>query len=138
MVFLPPPGAAHPQVEFVALVHSDTATSTSINYELGDGTGYVEVRQWLDSADDEAGKGDGATQDKYVMVIGNLKVFQNKRQITAQHLRVVEDPDEIHHHLLKALSVSLALRGGTSNGRGVSGTETLLTAGCGACSWRCG
>ena len=40
-------------------VHNKSVSATNVSYEIGDGTGYVDVRLWLDSADDEAGKMDG-------------------------------------------------------------------------------
>jgi replication factor A2 len=43
----------------VGSVHNHTASATNVSYEIGDGTGYVDVRLWLDSADDEAGKMSG-------------------------------------------------------------------------------
>jgi replication factor A2 len=47
------------QVLIVGSVRNRSVTATNVQYEVGDGTGYVDVRQWLDSADDEAGKMDG-------------------------------------------------------------------------------
>ena len=44
------------QVMLVGSVRNFGTSATNVNYEIGDGTGYVDVRQWLDSADDEAGK----------------------------------------------------------------------------------
>jgi replication factor A2 len=91
-------------------VSNSSKTATNVSYEIGDGTGYVDVRQWLDTADDEAGKTTGITQDMYVSVIGTLKVFGGKRHISAQIIHVVTNPDLVASHLLKALSLSLAAR----------------------------
>lgn len=36
-----------------------STTATNVSYEIGDGTGYIDARVWLDSADDESGKTTG-------------------------------------------------------------------------------
>jgi len=109
------------QVQFVGSVHNQATTATNVSYEIGDGTGYIDVRQWLDSADDEAGKMDGIQQDRYVSIIGTIKVFGGKRHISAQHIHAVEDHNEVFRHLLKALQVTLTYRNG-----GVTGVSQLL------------
>lgn len=101
-------------------MHNQSTTATNVSYDIGDGTGYIDVRQWLDTADDEAGKMDGIMQDKYVVVTGNIKVFGGKRHVSAQNIRSVENHDEVYHHFLKALQVSLSFR----NPGGVSAAET--------------
>lgn len=40
----------------VGSVVNVSATATNVSYQIGDGTGYVDVRKWLDSADEESGK----------------------------------------------------------------------------------
>lgn len=55
----PTPTLTPPQIMLVGSVHNHTASATNVSYEIGDGTGYVDVRLWLDSADDEAGKMSG-------------------------------------------------------------------------------
>lgn len=91
-------------------------TATNVMYEIGDGTGYIETRQWLDSEADEQGKTAGIAQDKYVSVIGTLKKFNDKLHVSAQQIRPVENPDEVYNHLLKALAVSLSYRNPAANG----------------------
>jgi hypothetical protein len=46
-------------VIIVGSVHNQSTSATNVSYEIGDGTGYVDVRLWLDSADDESGKTSG-------------------------------------------------------------------------------
>ena len=107
----------------VGSVRNKSASATNVSYEVGDGTGYIDVRQWLDSADDEAGKMEGIEwvascdgkadirrQDKYVGLMGSIKTFGGKRHVSATHIRVIVNYDEVYHHLLKALYVSLNFR----------------------------
>ncbi|GMK53980.1 hypothetical protein CspeluHIS016_0105660 [Cutaneotrichosporon spelunceum] len=97
-------------IQFVGTVHNMSSTATNFSYEIGDGYGYIDVRQWLDSSDDESGKTEGIEQDKYVSVIGTIKVFGGKRHVSAQTVRPIEDHNEVYHHFLKALQVSLSIR----------------------------
>lgn len=43
----------------VGSVRNMSTTATNVSYEIGDGTGYIDARVWLDSADDESGKTTG-------------------------------------------------------------------------------
>ncbi|WWC70927.1 uncharacterized protein I206_104879 [Kwoniella pini CBS 10737] len=106
------------QVLLIGSVHNSSTSATNVSYEIGDGTGYIDVRLWLDSADDEAGKAKGIEQDHYVGIMGSIKMFGGKRHISATHIRPITDFNEIHHHLLKALYVSLTLRGASTGGGG--------------------
>ena len=47
------------QILVVGSVRNVTSSATKVSYEVGDGTGYIDVNQWLDSSDDESGKMDG-------------------------------------------------------------------------------
>ncbi|WRT67934.1 uncharacterized protein IL334_004908 [Kwoniella shivajii] len=113
-------GADVAQVLLVGSVHNSSSSATNVSYEIGDGTGYIDVRLWLDSADDESGKAKGIEQDHYVGIMGSIKMFGGKRHISATHIRPITDHNEIHHHFLKALYVSLSLRGATSGGAGAA------------------
>ncbi|WWC96252.1 hypothetical protein V866_003119 [Kwoniella sp. B9012] len=108
------------QVLLIGSVHNSSSSATNVSYEIGDGTGYIDVRLWLDSADDENGKAKGIEQDHYVGIMGSIKMFGGKRHISATHIRPITDFNEIHHHLLKALYVSLQLRGATTGGGGAA------------------
>ncbi|ODO05119.1 replication factor A2 [Cryptococcus wingfieldii CBS 7118] len=112
------------QVLLVGSVRNASTTATNVAYEIGDGTGYVDVKLWLDSADDQSGKTDGIQQDSYIGVMGTIKSYNNKRHVSATHVRPITDPNEIQHHLLKALHVSLLLRGGTSGNAGANRATT--------------
>ncbi|OCF46008.1 replication factor A2 [Kwoniella heveanensis CBS 569] len=109
------------QILLVGSVHNSSASATNVSYEIGDGTGYIDVRLWLDSADDEAGKAKDIEQDHYVGIMGSIKMFGGKRHVSATHIRAITNHDEVYHHLLKSLYVSLSMRGASSGGGGVSG-----------------
>ncbi|WVR06489.1 hypothetical protein IAU60_003520 [Kwoniella sp. DSM 27419] len=110
------------QILLVGNVRNSSASATNVSYEIGDGTGYIDVRLWLDSADDESGKAKDIEQDHYVGIMGSIKMFGGKRHVSATHIRPITDLNEVHHHLLKALYVSLTLRGASSGGGGGGGS----------------
>lgn len=111
------------QIHYIGSLHNMATTATNVMYEIGDGTGYIETRQWLDSEADEQGKTAGIGQDKYVSVIGTLKKFNDKLHVSAQQIRPVENPDEVYNHLLKALAVSLSYRNPATNGVSLASVE---------------
>ena len=50
------------------------------------------------------------SQDKYVSIMGSIKTFGGKRHVSATHIRLITNHDEVYHHLLKALHISLSFR----------------------------
>ncbi|KAG8166570.1 hypothetical protein KVR01_002259 [Diaporthe batatas] len=119
----------HPvtQVTFVGQVRQVSPQSTNITYRIDDGTGTIEVKKWVD-ADKPEELEPKYQVDQYVRVWGRLKPFGNKRHIGAHFLRAVDDPDEIHYHLLEATYVHLYMTkgdlsagGAAANGDGNAG-----------------
>ena len=47
------------QVLLVGAVRNENKSATNVSYEVGDGTGYIDVRMWLDTSDDDSGKTEG-------------------------------------------------------------------------------
>ena len=47
-------------------------------------------------------------------------MFGGKRHISATHVRLITDPNEVAHHMLKAQWVSLSLRGASEGGGGAA------------------
>jgi len=45
-----------------------------------------------------------------VSIMGSIKTFGGKRHISATHIRLITNHDEVYHHLLKALYISLNFR----------------------------
>ncbi|EGN93261.1 hypothetical protein SERLA73DRAFT_189801 [Serpula lacrymans var. lacrymans S7.3] len=107
------------QVTVVGQVVSIQSQATNSLYWLDDGTGRIEARHWTDSSLTESSeKWDGVLEGTYVRVLGNLKMFGNKRYINATHIRNVQSPDEIYFHLLEAMTVTLTWERGPPPGPG--------------------
>ncbi|KAK3677942.1 Replication factor A protein 2 [Recurvomyces mirabilis] len=111
-------GSETTQITFVGQVRAISMQTTNVTYKLDDGTGIMEVKQWID-AEQQSGDdgGDGGGQERkekekvveqgYVRVWGRLKAFNNKRHVGANIIRPIKDFNEIQYHLLEATVVHL-------------------------------
>ncbi|KAI9736417.1 MAG: replication factor A protein 2 [Claussenomyces sp. TS43310] len=95
------------QITFVGQIHSTSTQTTNVTYKLDDGTGMIEVKQWIDSDAPEVSGRSALQDDSYVRVWGRLKAFNNKRHVGAHVIRPVTDMNEISMHLLEATYVHL-------------------------------
>lgn len=107
-------GSETTQITFVGQVRAISMQTTNVTYKLDDGTGIIEVKQWIDAEQygDDDGMGGGEKKDKvveqgYVRVWGRLKAFNNKRHVGANIIRPIHDFNEIQYHLLEATVVHL-------------------------------
>ncbi|KAK5108997.1 hypothetical protein LTR62_007631 [Meristemomyces frigidus] len=104
-------GSETTQVTFVGQVRAISAQTTNVTYKLDDGTGIIEVKQWVDAeAFDEQDPSNvkaKPTEEGYARVWGRLKAFNNKRHVGANIIRPVSDFNEIQYHLLEATVVHL-------------------------------
>jgi len=107
------------QCTFVGQVRNISQQATNVTYKIDDGTGIIEVKQWLESdSGDDAAKSK-VVDNSYVRVWGRLKSFGNKRHVGAHVIRPISDHNEINYHLLEATVVHLYFsRGPPSGGKG--------------------
>ena len=101
------------QISFVGQIRNISTQTTNITYKLDDGTGTIEVKQWID-ADATSMDTDGTTTSKpklleneWARVWGRLKAFNNKRHVGAHVIRPIVDKMEIQYHLLESTYVHL-------------------------------
>jgi len=103
------------QVSFVGQIRNISTQTTNITYKLDDGTGTIEVKQWID-ADATTSMdmtSDGTTskpklvENEWARVWGRLKAFNNKRHVGAHVIRPITDKMDITYHLLEATYVHL-------------------------------
>lgn len=96
------------QVTFVGQIRNISTQTTNITYKLDDGTGTIEVKQWIDSDTSADGAAHSQlTGNANAKVWGRLKAFNNKRHVGAHVIRPVTDVNELNHHLLEATAVHL-------------------------------
>ncbi|KAK6499789.1 replication factor A protein 2 [Arthrobotrys musiformis] len=93
-------------VTFVAQIRSVSDQETTSTYKMEDGTGSIEVKQFKDNrnlmVEDE-----GLQVNSYARVLGNIKQFNNKRNITTQSVKPVTDFNEIQCHFLEVTAAHL-------------------------------
>lgn len=93
-------------VKIVGATRSVNDNSTNILYELEDGTGLIEVKQWLNDNDCSAVqeiRQQTLKEHQYLKVIGNIKEYEGKKIIFANSIRPISTGNEITHHLLEVL-----------------------------------
>jgi len=119
-----------------------------VTYKIDDGTGLVEVKQWIDSDAnqddmDVDGNKSRLVEDGYCRVWGRLKAFNNKRHVGAHVIRPITDYNEINYHLLEATAVHLLFTRGPppnvpANGQkdnatnGINGGQQNYSGGAGS------
>jgi len=95
-------------VTAIAHVLNIQVNPTNNIFELGDGTGRIEARHWVDaSTEGDEGKTNGVTDHMYAKVTGTLKQFGSKKYLNVAHIQPVTDPHEIVCHLLHAVYVTM-------------------------------
>ncbi|KAA8908342.1 replication factor A2 [Sphaerosporella brunnea] len=98
-------------ITFVGRVRSVAEQTTNNTYVIDDGTGTLDVKQWVDTD----AVGDGSAQQlngQYVRVLGQLKSFSNKKHVGSHKIQLVTDFNEVQYHLLEATATHLHLTRG--------------------------
>lgn len=127
------------QVSFVGRIRSVTTQPTNHTYTLDDGTGAVEVKQWIDPDvqnlggmdmdGNETEKSSALPEGVYARVFGNLKQFNNKRHVGVRAIRATKDYNEVQCHLLDATVVHLNLTRGPPGQRQKGNTSDAAMQG---------
>lgn len=115
-------GAEISQLTFVGQARNISTQTTNITYKIDDGTGEIEVKQWLDentahaisddmmdigNNDPDSSKPQKVVLNGYARVFGKLKSFGNKRHVGAHVIRPLTDLNEVHCHFLEATAIHL-------------------------------
>ncbi|OJJ88258.1 putative replication factor-a protein [Aspergillus glaucus CBS 516.65] len=123
-------GADASSITFVGQVRNISTQTTNVTYKIDDGTGEIEVKQWIDTStaqdtmETDDGKGPGAPgKDQvelngYARVFGRMRAFANKRFVSAHCVRPLGNINELHVHLLEAAAVHLFFARGPPGGAG--------------------
>ncbi|KAG8527545.1 uncharacterized protein KY384_007697 [Bacidia gigantensis] len=134
------------QIAFVGQIRNISTQTTNITYKLDDGTGTIEVKQWVDAdtqnnMDIDGGKvqSDSSkpklTENEWAKVWGKLKQFNNRRHVGAHVIRPVTDKMDLTYHLLEATYVHLYFSRGPLDqvkqepGSGVNGASNYGAGG---------
>lgn len=97
-------------IKFVGAVRNTEEQSTHIRYSIEDGTGLIDVKQFVDEGSDSAylrEEREKTTQDNvYVRVIGQLKDYENTNSVVAFSVRTLSTGNELTHHMLETVHSS--------------------------------
>jgi replication factor A2 len=106
------------QLTFVGQIRNISTQTTNTTYRLDDGTGSIEVKQWVDSDTVDQANPTKAklVEGAYCRAWGKLKSFNDRRSVGAQIIRLVEDMNEVSYHLLEATAVHLHYTRGPPGG----------------------
>ncbi|KAH7095796.1 replication protein-like protein A 32 kDa subunit [Paraphoma chrysanthemicola] len=122
-------GSPLSQLTCVGQIRNISNQTTNTTYRIDDGTGSIEVKQWVDvdTADQTNPTKAKLIEGSYCRAWGKLKSYNDRRSIAAQIIRPVEDMNEVSYHLLEATSVHLYLTrgppGGANAGAGAAATN---------------
>ena len=112
------------QLTFIGQIRNIATQTTNITYKLDDGTGSIEVKQWVDADAMEASPlKSQLIEGAYCRAWGKLKSFHDRRHISATILRPVEDMNEVSYHMLEATAVHLYYSRGPLEQVGKAGDE---------------
>lgn len=126
---------------FIGQVLNISTQTTNVTYKISDGTGEIEVKQWIDSntaadtmeTDDGKGPGvpgkDQVVLHAYAKVFGRLRSIGNKRFVSAHCVRPLENINELHCHLLESAAVHLFFTRGPPGGAGGAGAAGAAGSG---------
>ncbi|TVY87904.1 Replication factor A protein, partial [Lachnellula willkommii] len=104
------------QITFVGQINSISSQATNTTYKLDDGTGLIEVKQWIDADAISDPTKQLPKEGEYLRVWGRIKAFNNKRHIAVHVLRPITNFNEISCHLLEATAVHLYFTRGLPTG----------------------
>ncbi|OWZ24691.1 DAN Replication protein [Phytophthora megakarya] len=94
-------------VRLVGLLTNLTPHSTSLRFQLDDGSGAFDCQYFVtaDDADASEGEMNRLREGSYVRVVGKLRTFQGKASVSCFNVTPVEDMNELTHHLLEVIYV---------------------------------
>ena len=93
-------------VKYIGAVRSFEDQSTNVTFSIEDGTGLVDVKQWIDANDCTAiAEMRQACQQEhvYVKVIGQVKDYDGRKTLVAHTIRRLGTTNELTHHMLEVV-----------------------------------
>jgi replication factor A2 len=91
-------------VKIVGAVRSVEDHSTNVVYNIEDGTGLIEVKQWLDDNECTALqelRQETLKEHVYLKIVGQIKDYEGNKIIVANSVRPLSSGNELTHHMLE-------------------------------------
>jgi replication factor A2 len=101
-----PDGRPLHHVKLVGAVRSVEHQSTNVTYQIEDGTGLLEVKQWMDDNDCTAiqeMKDEAAKENQYLRIVGQVKDYDGRKSVLSHSVRKLQSADELTHHFLEVV-----------------------------------
>ncbi|GMF53351.1 unnamed protein product [Phytophthora fragariaefolia] len=94
-------------VRLVGLLTGLTPHSTSLRFQLDDGSGAFDCQYFVaaDDADASESEMNRLRDGSYVRVVGKLRSFQGKASLSCFNVTPLQDMNELSHHLLEVIYV---------------------------------
>lgn len=93
-------------VKLVATARAVEDHSTNIVYNMEDGTGLIDVKQWHNDNDCSAFqeiRQETAKEHVYLKVIGQIKDYEGSKILMANSVRPLSNGNELTHHMLEVV-----------------------------------
>jgi replication factor A2 len=93
-------------IKVVGAVRSFENASTNVLYVLEDGTGLMDIKQWLDDNDCTAIqeiRQQTLKENIYIKVTGSIKDYEGKKMLVASSVRPLTTANELTHHMLQVV-----------------------------------
>jgi len=127
-------------VKLVAAARSVEDHSTNIVYNMEDGTGLIDVKQWHDDNECTALqeiRQETSREHVYVKVIGQIKDYEGNKILIASSVRPLSTGNELTHHMLDVVYSSERYKRmeafpgavGIGNSIGFSGSKVSASSG---------
>lgn len=97
-------------VKIMGVIENVEHNSTTTVYMIHDGTGLFKCQHWIDSNNNTSANAVSKQLLKkhtFVRVFGILKNYENKSFLLINDISIVEDLNELSHHLLEIIYVHL-------------------------------
>jgi len=110
------------QVKFVGAVRGVDEQSTNASFQIEDGTGLMEVKQWVNTEDCRAVtqmRMEASVENIYVRIVGQMKDYDGRKSVMAHSVRRISTGNELTHHMLEVVySFERYKRGGIGASKG--------------------
>jgi len=95
------------QVKVVGAIREKNTGSTNITYSIEDGTGLMDMKEWVDAENDNTAtlefRDRVEKEGRYIRIIGKIIDYEGKKEIVAYSVRPLNNANELTHHFLEVV-----------------------------------
>uniref|UniRef100_A0A7R9YC23 Replication protein A C-terminal domain-containing protein n=1 Tax=Pinguiococcus pyrenoidosus TaxID=172671 RepID=A0A7R9YC23_9STRA len=91
--------------------------STSVSYDVEDGTGKITVKHWFDQDESPEAltRRQECTEGRYIRCVGKINEFGGQKNVIAFHVNLIGSLDELAHHFLECIYVRCKIQQAKKN-----------------------